>query len=96
MKKPPLEWDDDKAATNLKKHGVAFEEAASVFRDKFAKTVFDPNHSFDEARWITIGYSNFGRLLFVCHAERNESIRIISARRATKQETKKHEQTTRG
>ena len=86
-----VDWDENKAGTNLRKHGVSFGEARSVFFDPLAKTVFDPDHSEMENRWVTIGFSKEGRLLVVCHAERGNTIRIISARRTTKTESKSHE-----
>jgi len=84
-------WDPTKAATNLRKHGVTFEEAVTVFYDPLAATFPDPDHSEEEERLITVGYSARGRLLVVCHAERREGVRLISARRATAGERKRHE-----
>lgn len=81
-----FEWNEDKAEANLAKHGVSFEEAASVFGDPLALTFRDPDHSISEERWLTFGVSYSDRLLVVAHAERGRSIRIISARRATRQE----------
>ncbi len=86
-----FEWDPQKAQTNLKKHGILFEEAATVFKDPNALTVFDPDHSKDEDRWITMGISKTGRLLIVCHTFQElsnlaVSIRIFSSRKATKKE----------
>jgi hypothetical protein len=86
-----FEWDPAKAVHNVKKHHVSFDEAVTVFYDPLAATFDDPHHSVDEHRFITIGYSARGRLLLVAHAERGEVIRIISARRATAQERKRHE-----
>jgi len=88
-----FEWDPIKARENLYKHGVAFDEAATVFRDSNALSTFDPDHSEAEDRWITMGNSEKARLLVVIHTFRKESedavtIRIISSRKATKQETK--------
>ena len=81
------EWDPKKADHNLKRHKVSFEEAASVFTDPFALTFDDPEHSLDEQRYITIGISKKQRILFLSHADRGEDhVRIISARRATRQE----------
>jgi uncharacterized DUF497 family protein len=77
------EWDPAKAARNRAKHGVSFEEAATVFRDPLAVTGLDPDHSKLEERWLTFGESTGGRLLVVAHLERNDTIRIISARLAT-------------
>ena len=76
-------WDERKAATNLSKHGVDFEEARTVFSDPHSITVVDELHSFDETRYFTIGLSDSRRLLSVAHTEDDERIRIISARSAT-------------
>lgn len=81
-----FEWDPRKAARNLRKHGVSFEEASSVFIDVFSATGNDPDHSFGEQRFVTFGMSSSGRLLVVAHAEQGDVIRIISARRATRGE----------
>jgi len=81
-----LEWDANKAAKNLQKHGVALEEAATIFDDPVFITVVDDEHSVDEERYITIGMSSQGRLLMVAHTDRDGRIRIISARGATKKE----------
>jgi len=81
-----FEWDDAKAQVNLAKHGVSFEEAASVFGDPLALTFPDPDHSLGEKRWLTFGVSQSGRLLVVAHTERGRAIRIISARKATRHE----------
>ena len=86
-----FEWDPEKAKQNLKKHGVSFEEALTVFYDPLSATFDDPDHSVDEYREITVGSSSRERLLVVAHTEREESIRIISARPATAHERKKHE-----
>ena len=89
-----FEWDDDKAAMNLIKHRISFEEAATVFDDAFSVTFVDPDHSIQELREITIGLSLKNRLLLVFSTERNNKIRIFSAREATKQERKKYEEST--
>jgi uncharacterized DUF497 family protein len=83
-----FEWDNHKAQKNVKKHGVSFEEAASVFYDELAKILDDPDHSHDEDRFIIIGRSQRERLIFVSHSykEKFEIIRIISAREGTKRE----------
>ena len=81
-----FEWDETKAAKNLRKHGVSFEEAASVFSDVLAYTFTDPDHSVDEQRLLTFDFSQFGHLLTVVHSERGRAIRIISARKATRNE----------
>jgi uncharacterized DUF497 family protein len=85
-----FEWDEDKAASNAKKHGVTFEEARSVFHDEHAKLINDPDHSEDEERFIILGLSSTPRLLLVCHCYRRagQSIRIISARKATPKEAR--------
>jgi uncharacterized DUF497 family protein len=85
------EWDTAKAAANVRKHGVSFEEAASVFLDPAAITFLDPD-SQEEDRGITIGRSGQGRILFVAHTEREDRLRIISARRATRQEQEQYEE----
>lgn len=85
------DWDDRKAAANLRKHGVSFEEACTVFLDPFAATGVDPDHSTGEARWITFGASVVGRLLTVAHCERDGAIRIINARLATRSERRLYE-----
>lgn len=86
-----FEWDRDKATSNLKKHHVALDEAVTAFYDPLAATFDDPDHSEGESRLITVGYSAQGRLLVVCHTERRGAIRIISARRATPRERRRHE-----
>ena len=86
------EWDPEKAKRNLRDHGVAFEEAATVFLDPLAMTYPDPDHSDAEDREITIGYSTKHRLLFVSHVQRRNRTRIISAREATRKERKQHEE----
>ena len=86
------EWDPAKAAANLKKHGVSFEEAASIFLDALALTFWDPDHSEEEEREITIGRSAEQRILFVAHTARDDRIRIISARQATSQERREYEE----
>jgi uncharacterized DUF497 family protein len=87
-----FEWDEAKARSNLAKHGVSFEEAASVFGDPLALTFPDPDHSLGEKRWLTFGVSQSGRLLVVAHTERGRAIRIISARKATRHERGIYEQ----
>lgn len=81
-----FEWDAAKAAINLAKHGVSFHEASSVFDDPNGMTGYDPMHSGDEDRYLTAGISNQGRLLIVWHTDRNDVVRIIGARKATKRE----------
>lgn len=86
-----FEWDREKAKENLRKHKVSFDEAMTVFYDPLSATFDDPDHSNDEERLITIGYSTRGRLLAVSHTERGKTLRIISARTATAHERKRHE-----
>jgi uncharacterized protein len=85
-----FEWDSAKASANVKKHHVSFEEAQTVFYDDFAIQFFDGEHSEDEERFIMLGMSSGARLLVVCHCERGDGdvIRIISARKATRNEAK--------
>jgi len=87
-----FEWDPAKAKMNLRKHGIAFREAATVLRDPLGITIFDPDHSDEEDRFITFGFSTAGRLLMVAHTERGEGIRIISARRLTRAEREAYEE----
>ena len=88
-----FEWDEAKANANLTKHGVGFNEAKSVFLDDHAKLIPDPDPSIDEERFVPLGYSSSLKLLVVCHCYRAEGrvIRIISARKATRQETQIYE-----
>ena len=86
-----FEWDPDKAEVNERKHGVTFAEAMSVFGDTLSVTAYDPKHADDEDRFLTMGRSVDGRLLIVSHTDRDESIRIISARVATRRERKDYE-----
>ena len=90
MKELHFEWDSDKARQNLTKHGVSFEEAVTVFYDDFAIEFYDDDHSEWEERFLLLGLSSKLRLLLVCHCYRESEsvIRIISARRATKNEAK--------
>jgi len=85
-----FEWEPRKASANLKKHGVSFEEAKSAFYDESAKLISDPDHSEDEERFILLGLSHSLRMILVCHCYRSESnvVRIISARKATPNESK--------
>ena len=84
-----FEWDITRATSNKKKHGISFEEAQSVFYDEFAVQFFDEENSVSENRFLMLGFSDEARLLIVCHCERDESniVRIISARKATKNES---------
>jgi len=86
-----FEWDATKAATNLVKHGVSFPEAMSVFGDPLEVTISDPAHSSEEARFLSIGLSEVGRLLVVAYTEREGRIRIISARDAAPSERRHYE-----
>ena len=93
----PREWYDalridvDKATANVKKHRVSFDEAVTVFYDPLAATFADPDHADNENRPVTVGYSARNSLLVVCHVEREAATRIISARRATARERRRHE-----
>jgi uncharacterized protein len=87
-----FEWDDNKAASNLSKHGVSFEEAKTVFDDSLYIDFYDPDHSEKEARYLIVGASVEGRLLIVSYVERGESIRLISAREVTRSERKDYEE----
>ena len=87
-----FEWDKKKNAANQKKHGVSFDEAKTAFTDPFARLIADPDHSCNEDRFILLGESIQSRLLVVCHCMRmDDSIRIISARKAVKQEREIYE-----
>jgi len=86
-----FEWDPGKARQNRRKHRVSFQEAASVFGDPFSITYPDPDHSIAEQRFITVGTSSGGQVLIVAHADRNENIRIISARKTTRGEREQYE-----
>lgn len=87
-----FEWDEEKAAANLKKHKVSFEEAKTVFADPFAITIDDPKHSVGEQRFIDTGTSADGKILVVSYTERERKIRLISCRKATKTERKIYEE----
>ena len=87
-----FEWDPEKAAGNWRKHDVSFEEAATVFGDPLAMTYLDPDHSEEEDRFLTFGHSQQGRLLVVSHTDREDRMRIISARQLTRRERKQYEQ----
>ena len=92
MSAPTFEWDPAKAAANLQAHGVTFEEAATVFQDPLAKIHADPDHSEAEDRAILIGHSSAGRLLLVSFTDRQDRIRLISARATTRHERKEYEE----
>jgi len=87
-----IEWDPKKAKSNLRKHRVSFEEAATVLSDPMAATGLDPDHSITEERYVTFGVSERGRLLVVAHTDEEETIRIISARIASKGERELYEE----
>ena len=91
-----FEWNSAKAARNLAKHGVSVDEASTVFGDPLAGTIVDPQHSGEEPRFVTIGLSTSQRLITVAHAEREDRMRIISARRATRRERREYESETQG
>jgi hypothetical protein len=86
-----FEWDDAKAESNERKHGVSFTEAMTVFADPVSLTGYDPDHSDDEDRYITMGLSATGRLLVISHTDRSDKVRIISARKASRRERKDYE-----
>ena len=92
MQTPTFEWDLAKAVANVKKHGVSFEEAATVFQDALAKIHPDPDHSESEPREILVGYSVQGRLLLVAFTDRRGRIRLISARQVTRRERRDYEE----
>ncbi len=87
-----FEWNIEKSRINEKKHGITFEEAISVFDDETAAFLHDSEHSFNEDRYLLIGYSKYNNLLFVSFTERDDRIRIISSRKATKNERKGYEE----
>ena len=87
-----FEWDPRKADSNLKKHGVSFQEAASVLGDTLSITYYDPDHSAREHRFITVGTARAGRVLIVAHTDRGDNIRIISARKTTRRERRYYEE----
>jgi hypothetical protein len=87
-------WDPRKAASNERKHGVGFQEATTVFDAALSVTIADPDHSVEEERFLLVGLSTRRRSLVVAHAERGEVIRIISARRANRQERRTYEEGT--
>ncbi len=86
-----FEWSSEKAATNLRNHGVAFDEATTIFGDPFAITYPDPDHSVGEFRFLTFGVSSTGRALVVAHTDRGDKIRIISTREMTRRERAEYE-----
>ena len=90
-----FDWDPKKARSNAKKHALSFEEAATIFYDPLSATFDDPDHSDEESRFVTVGYSSRNRLCVVVHTERKGMLRMISARQATAEERKRHEEGTR-
>jgi len=89
-----FEWNFRKTEHNLRKHGVSFAEAATVFDDPLGATAYDIDHSAEENRFITVGRSKRSRLIIVSHADRGDRVRIISARRLTKSEREAYEEET--
>jgi uncharacterized DUF497 family protein len=89
-------WDREKAAANLVKHGVDFEDAISAFDDPLSITISDPDHSKKEERFLLVGHSRAGRLLVIAHTERGNEIRLINARPATRRERQKYEKEPKG
>ena len=87
-----FEWDQNKAASNLSTHGVSFDEAKTVFNDPLYVDFFDPDHSYLEHRYIIIGQSVNNRLLLVAYTEREDTIRLINSREATRKERKDYEE----
>ena len=87
-----FEWDAEKAARNLEKHEISFDEAASVFADPLYVDFYDPDHSAEEHRYIIVGLSEIGRLLLVSYTERESIIRLISAREVTPSERRAYEE----
>nr|WP_318728443.1 BrnT family toxin [Roseofilum sp. Guam] len=87
-----FEWNPDKAKLNYEKHQVSFPEAATVFNDPLSVTFPDPDHSVGESRYIIIGLSRWQQLLIVAHTERSDQVRIISARKVTRQEQRFYEE----
>lgn len=87
-----FEWDPDKSELNLRKHRISFEEASTVFADPLAVTIYDPDHSDDEDRFITLGLSDRNRVIVVSFTDREDRIRLISARVASRRERKQYEE----
>jgi len=85
-------WDPKKAASNLNKHGVSFEEATTVFGDPLSDTFPDPDHSLEEYRFVIIGASESGKILVVAHTDDGELVRLISVREVTREERKAYEE----
>lgn len=87
-----FEWVEEKAIINLKKHQISFREGATIFNDPLIATMHDPDHSEAEDRYLSLGYSSQGHLLVVSYTQRQDNIRLISCRKATRKERKKHEE----
>ena len=87
-----FEWNPNKAKKNIEKHGISSDEAATVYSDTLSMTYDDPDHSYNENRYVIISQSALGNLLFVSHTETDDKIRIISARKLTRKERKQYEQ----
>ncbi len=87
-----VEWDDDKNAINIRLHDISFAEAVTVFYDSLHGSKPDPEHSLDEYRFLTMGYSDRGRLILISHTDRQGKIRLISARKPTRNERKDYEE----
>ena len=87
-----FEWDEEKSKGNLRKHGVSFDEAKTVFNDPFAMTISDPEHSSQEDRYIDLGMSSQERMLMVWYTERGRNIRIIGSRTATRKQRREYEE----
>jgi uncharacterized DUF497 family protein len=85
-------WDNEKASENVRKHGISFEEALTVFGDPLSITIEDVYHGVGEVRMLTMGYSNYPRFLVVVHTDRGNIVRIISARLATRRERRTYEE----
>lgn len=88
-----FEWNPDKEASNLRKHGLSFEEASTAFGDPLSHTIPDPLHSEEEGRYVLMGQTNVGRLAVVVYTDRGETMRLISARLARPSERRRYEQT---
>ena len=87
-----FEWNEEKASSNLRKHGVSFDEATTIFGDPLAITFSDPMHSEGEERYLTFGHSSTGKFIVVAHTDRDDRIRLISAREMTRKEQSDYEQ----
>ena len=90
-----FQWDPSKAASNLEKHGLSFDEASTAFGDPLSRAISDPAHSEDEERYLLLGLTYSGRLVVVSFVDRDETVRLISARPASRRERKTYERTSR-